>query len=134
MGNPGAVAANLGNLSHQNALARAEILAANENINNLAKTEAAKYNNKSKVDANLMKWQLQAQMLNAKAEAQKEAFTGIKDYSNMQTQNALASDYNAMAGEGNYTYENIPYLQGLQRTFATSQAARNKKKEDNKTV
>ena len=134
MGNPRAVAANLGNLSHQNALARAEILAANENINNLAKTEAAKYNNKSKVDANLMKWQLQAQMLNAKAEAQKEAFTGIKDYSNMQTQNALASDYNAMAGEGNYTYENIPYLQGLQRTFAASQAARNKKKEDNKTV
>jgi hypothetical protein len=81
-----------------------------------------------------MKWQLQAQMLNAKAEAQKEALTGVKDYSNMQTQNALASDYNAMAGEGNYTYENIPYLQGLQRTFATSQAARNKKKEDNKTV
>jgi hypothetical protein len=134
MGNPGAVAANLGNITYQNTLARTKILADNENINNLAKTEAAKYNNKSKVDANLMKWQLQAQMLNAKAEAQKEALTGVKDYSNMQTQNALASDYNAMAGEGNYTYENIPYLQGLQRTFATSQAARNKKKEDNKPV
>lgn len=134
MGNPGAVAANLGNISHQNALARAEILAAKENADNLSKTEAAKYNNKNKVDAKLMKWQLEAQMKNAKAEAQKEAITGIKDYSNMQTQNALASDYNAMAGEGNYTYENIPYLQGLQRTFATSQAARNKKKEDNKKV
>jgi hypothetical protein len=134
MGNPGAVAANLGNISHQNALARAEILAAKENADNLSKTEAAKYNNKGKVDAGLAKWQLEAQMKNAKAEAQKEAITGIKDYSNMQTQNALASDYNTMAGEGNYTYENIPYLQGLQRTFATSQAARNKKKEDNKTV
>jgi len=134
MGNPGAVAANLGNLSHQNALARAEILAAKENADNLSKTEAAKYNNKNKVDAKLMKWQLEAQMKNAKAEAQKEAITGIKDYSNMQTQNALAGDYNAMAGEGNYTYENIPYLQGLQKTFAASQAARKKKKEDNKTV
>ena len=68
------------------------------------------------------------------ASDQKEALTGVKDYSNMQTQNALASDYNAMAGEGNYTYENTPYLQGLRKSFATSQAARNKKKEDNKTV
>jgi hypothetical protein len=134
MGNPGAISANLGNIAGEISSAKAKIREAKENADNLAKTEAAKYNNKAKVDAGLARWQLEAQMKNARAEAQKEAFTGIKDYSNMQTQNALASDYNAMAGEGNYTYENIPYLQGLQRTFAASQAARNKKKEDNKTV
>lgn len=132
MGNPGTVAANLGNVTHELALAKAKIREAKENADNLAKTEAAKYNNKGKVDASVSKWQLEAQMKNVKAEAQKEALTGIKDYSNMQTQNALAGDYIAMAGEGNYSYENIPYLQGLQRTFAASQAARNQKKEANK--
>jgi hypothetical protein len=134
MGNPGAVAANLGNLSHQNALARAEILAAKENADNLSKTEAAKYNNKNKVDAKLMKWQLEAQMKNAKAEAQKETFTGFKDYQNMLTNNAMAGDFNAMAGEGNYSYKYTPYVQRLKESLAADKAAKDKKKEDNKTV
>jgi hypothetical protein len=134
MGNPGAIAANLGNLTHELALAKAKIREAKENADNLAKTEAAKYNNKGKVDAGLAKWQLEAQMKNNQAEAQKETFTGFKDYQNMLTNNAMAGDFNAMAGEGNYSYKYTPYVQRLKESLAADKAAKDKKKEDNKTV
>jgi hypothetical protein len=134
MGNPGAIAANLGNITHELALAKAKIREAKENADNLSKTEAAKYNDKSLKDAKLMKYQLEAQMKNAREESRKESLKGIQDYINNKTANEIAGDYNAMAGEGNYSYKNVPYLQGLQRTFAASQAAKDKKKEDNKTV
>jgi hypothetical protein len=101
-----------------------DTVTANENAYGLAKQEADKYKNKSKIDATMARWQLEAQMKAARQEHQKEALAGIKSYSDAQKQNALASDFNTMAGEGNYSYVYTPYLKSLQE--------KNKGKKSNK--
>ena len=122
----GSYMANMQNSANQYRDYINEVTAGRENAYGLAKQEADKYRNKNKVDATLARYQLEAQMQAARQEHQKEALLGIKGLTEAQKQNALASDYNTLAGEGNYSYVYTPYLKSLQEK-------RNKKKEDNKT-
>lgn len=122
----GSYMANMQNSANQYRDYINEVTAGRENAYGLAKQEADKYRNKNKVDATLARYQLEAQMQAARQEHQKEALLGIKGFTEAQKQNALASDYNTLAGEGNYSYVYTPYIKSLQEK-------RNKKKEDNKT-
>jgi hypothetical protein len=120
----GSYMANMQNSANQYRDYIDEVTTGRENAYGLAKQEADKYKNKNKVDATMARWQLEAQMKAARQEHQKEALSGIKSYSDAQKQNALASDFNTMAGEGNYSYVYTPYLKSLQE--------KNKGKKSNK--
>ena len=109
----GAYLSNMQNAANQYRDYVNEVTTGRENAYGLAKQEADKYKNKNKVDATMARWQLEAQMRAARQEHQKEALAGIKSYSDAQKQNALASDFNTMAGEGNYSYVYTPYLKSL---------------------
>lgn len=110
----GSYMANMQNFANAYKQNIGETVTRNENAYGLAKQEADKYRNKNKVDATLARYQLEAQRQAARQEHQKEAIKGYKELLENKEKNILASDFNTLAGEGNYTYVYTPYLKSLQ--------------------